>query len=1145
VAAVVAVVVAGGARGRLIDVDYASHGPQVDAIVDELGASLGTITPVEGRVAFYSSVTGGRLETSALDADYWVTGLRNPVRFSAAIEAVLADGHRVLVESSPHPVLSLGMQETAEGLELPVATVPTLLRDQGGPAQLARSLGAAFAAGVSVDWKPWFTTDPDGPAPAVLDLPTYAFQHTHYWPTLARLKGDVSTAGMRPLRHGLLSAAVATADGGLILTGRLPARNRSGWLCDHEVAGTVLLPASMVTEWVLRAADEVGCSTVDELVLQGPVVLDETDPRRIQVTVGAPTGDGRREVRVYSSPEDDVADALDDWVCHATATIAVRSISPVGLTGQWPPAGAEPLDVTGCYERAAAAGFRYGPTFRGLRAAWSDGRNVFADVALPAEIADPTGDFGIHPVLLDAALHPLLLFGADGRPGSAGDPPDGQARLPFAWTGVSLHAVGASVVRVRLGVDDGADGTHEAGQRLRMTVADAVGTPVLSVDSVVMRPAGDGRSQPGAGDTRGLYVLDWVSRSASEADPDRSAPVNLDDWAVWGTEVPAEAAAVPAEHRYPDLDALLAAGAPVPPVVLTDLPLTGAAGDADAALDAARRTLDLARDWLARPALASTRLVLLGRGAVAYRDEPIRPDAAAAWGAIRALHGEHPQRFTLLDLDPEPGSTTDLARAVAFGEPELAVRAGDFLSPRLARAHPARTGTRDDPTEHRPEAEPAGAPDPDGTLLIVGGTGTLGGSIAEHLVRTGQARHVLLASRRGAAAPGASELVERLTEAGARVRVAAVDVTDPDAVRTLIAGIDPRHPPTGVIQAIGGPRGEADPAAGWARAAGAWNLHTATAELPLGRFAIFSSAAATLGDPTTPGDGAADAFCAAVVARRRADGRSGLSIGWGPWTAEDDPAGAGPGTGRAGRGGIRALAGRRMPLLFDAAAGPGSAHVVAAGIDIRALAARRADTLPPALRALAAVRTSARTAASVPPPADWAGQLAGLPATEQHRILLNLVRAQAAAVLGQSDPSRIEPKRGFLEIGIDSLTAVELRNRLGSATGLRLPPTLVFDHPDPDGLAGYLHTELAPREADALTPVLAEIDRLERSLPAFAHDDAARAKLAGRLRRMTAAVTGPDVTVPEDAAVADRIQVASADEILDFIDRNLGRNAAE
>ncbi|WP_043183555.1 SDR family NAD(P)-dependent oxidoreductase, partial [Streptomyces sp. NRRL F-5123] len=181
VAEVVAQVGADGGRARLIDVDYASHGPHVDDIAAELTDLLGTITPAATTVAFYSALTGGRVDPADLDTGYWVRNLRHRVRFADAVEAVLADGHRILVESGPHPVLSTGVQETAQALDIPVATVPTLLRDKGGAEQLLRALAQAFTAGLTVDWKAWYGAEPGAPAAPTVDLPTYAFRHQPYW----------------------------------------------------------------------------------------------------------------------------------------------------------------------------------------------------------------------------------------------------------------------------------------------------------------------------------------------------------------------------------------------------------------------------------------------------------------------------------------------------------------------------------------------------------------------------------------------------------------------------------------------------------------------------------------------------------------------------------------------------------------------------------------------------------------------------------------------------------------------------------------------------------------------------------------------------------------------------------------------------
>ncbi|MFI1677842.1 type I polyketide synthase [Streptomyces sp. NPDC020607] len=179
VAAVVADAEAAGLRARVIDVGYASHNPQIDALHDLLTERLADIRPVSTDVAFYSTVTAQRLDdTQALDTGYWVTNLRQPVRFADTINALLADGYRLFIEASPHPVLNLGMEETIEQADATATVVPTLRRYHGDTAQLARAAAQAFTAGADLDWRRWFPADP---TPHTVDLPTYAFQHQHYW----------------------------------------------------------------------------------------------------------------------------------------------------------------------------------------------------------------------------------------------------------------------------------------------------------------------------------------------------------------------------------------------------------------------------------------------------------------------------------------------------------------------------------------------------------------------------------------------------------------------------------------------------------------------------------------------------------------------------------------------------------------------------------------------------------------------------------------------------------------------------------------------------------------------------------------------------------------------------------------------------
>ncbi|WAP54069.1 type I polyketide synthase [Streptomyces sp. S465] len=1178
-----------GHRARLIDVDYASHSAQVDEIAEELHELLAGVKPVPGQVAFYSTVTGARMDTAGLDTAYWVTNLREQVRFADAVRALLDDGHRVFIEASTHPVLTIGMQETFEEAGVDAITIPTLRRDHGGPAQLARSVAQAFTAGVEVDWTRWFRTDP---TPRVIDLPTYAFQRERYWlDGEGGPGGDPAGLGLTSAGHPLLGAAVELADGTThVLTGRLSARSHP-WLAEHVVAGAVLAPGAVLVEWALRAADEVGCGGVEELALQVPLALPESGGLRVQVVVGAAAEDGRREVRMYSRPDrpgrpdhsdrpDRVGQAVDpgpdaEWRCHAVGVLAPASEVPApveGLEGAWPPVGAEPLDVDAFYEQVLAAGYGYGPAYQGLKAAWRHGRDVLAEVTLP-EAAGGRGGFGIHPALLDAALHPSLLMD---RP--EGQEDDGRVWLPFAWNGVSLWATEAATVRVRLSRD-------EERQSLRLTVADTVGAPVLTVDSLVTRPAPTDqlRTAAAARGVDGLFRLEWAPLPAPATEPSPKSVVGDGGWVVLGedrlglAEPVAAGVTADAVVCHPDLDALIAAvdaGEAAPAVVLTHPHSTrdGHGGG----LGAAEELLGLVQSWLRRPALAETRLVVVTRGAMATGragdDAALDPSGAGVWGLVRSAQSENPGRFVLLDLDASrsaesrldagrrdaskldasrEGVVAAVVRAIDLHEPQVAVRDGRVLVPRMVRAGAAAPG----PAVDEP-AEDAVGIDTDGTVLITGGTGTLGALVAEHLVRAWGARRLLLVSRSGPDAAGAGELADRLAELGADVRIAAVDVTDPDAVAGLVAEVDPAHPLTGVVHAAGvlddGVLTTQTPerlARVWRpKATAAAHLHTATAELPLSFFVMFSSTAGTLGASGQSNYAAANAYCDALAARRRALGLPGLSVAWGLWADASGMTGhlGEADRARMARSGIGAMSSERALGLLDAAVRHGHPHLIAIDLDVRALAGQPALTLPAPLRALTGGGAARRTAATARPHTDWAGHLAALPLEEQRRTLLHLVLTHAAAALGHSDPGRIQTERGFLDLGFDSLTAIELRNRLTAVTGLRLATTLIFDHPNPAALASHLHEELAPEDVDPLTPVLGEIDRLESALLSAVRDEAARETLHKRLRTTLARLGAPHGDGTDEGPAAGRIQDATtADEIFQFIDQDLGRSKSD
>ncbi len=1337
-----------GVWARRVPVDYASHSAYVEAIEAELAEALGPIAPKSGQIPFYSTVDGGFLDTAALDAGYWYRNLRGRVGFQPAVDALVEDGATCFVEASPHPVLTIAVQETVEATGAEVAVVGSLRRDEGGPERFAAALAEAHVAGLAVEWPAFYA----GTGARSVPLPTYAFQRERYWLLPGAAAGDLTAAGLAPLDHPVLAGAVPVADRDeWVFTGRLSTEG-APWTQDHAVFGTVLVPGAALVELALAAGSRLGYPVVDELVLAAPLVLPAEGAVQVQVTVGEPEDDGRRSVALYSRAERELVEdgegSAPEATCHARGMLAAEADPAAPFPAAWPPAGAAPVAIDSLYPRLAESGYDYGPIFQGLRAAWRAGAVIYAEVALP-EDAGADG-FGIHPALLDAALHGGLVD----KP--AGSPTD----LPFSWSAVRLGPGDRSRLRVRIG--------PAGDSALRVDAVDETGVAVVSVGALAVRPVDPAQLEAVTrGRASSLFQLDWVEIEAGEAGEARV--VRLGDVPGTGdgggdlTDL-ADLADLAALERALD------GGGPAPDVAVVAVsPVDGAGGVAAAARAVTEQTLVLLQRWLGREELTDTRLVLLTRGGVAVGDEPADLAQAPAWGLVRSAQSEHPGRFQLVDLDgtvDEP----DWAALAGLDEPQLAVRDGRLLAPRLERAPAPPTGrawrlgierkgsledlallpsggeralgvtevrigiraaglnfrdvlialgrypgsaplgseaagvvlevgsgvtdlapgdrvfglvtdafgpvavadrrmvvplpaewtyaqgaavpvvyltalyglvdlaglkpgerllvhaaaggvgmaavqlgrhfgaevyataspakwdavralgvdegriasSRDlgfrdaflsatggsgvdvvldalagefvdasldllprggrfiemgkadirDPEvvareragvtyrsydmieagpdriqemltevvalfeqgvlEHAPirtwdvrrgveafrflrEGRNVGkvvltvpAPlDPDGTVLITGGTGGLGALVARHLVTTGDAGRLLLVSRRGPDAPGARDLVEELTALGADVRVAACDVADRDQLAGLLESLD--RPLTAVVHSAGvlddgvieslTPsqvdrvlRPKLDAAA---------HLHELTADRELAAFVLFSSVAALVGGPGQGNYAAANAFLDALAARRRAAGLPATSLAWGLWA---DATGM---TGELGdaemarleRMGFGALPTELGLALFDQARQVDRALLAPVLLDQAALRGQaRAGLLPALLRGL--VRTPTRRAGTAG--GSLSERLAAVPEADRERVTLDLVRTQVAAVLGHASGSAVGPERAFKELGFDSLAAVELRNRLTQATGLKLPTTLVFDHPTSAAVARYLVPLAAP-----------------------------------------------------------------------------------
>ncbi|MGW3045378.1 SDR family NAD(P)-dependent oxidoreductase [Kitasatospora sp. NPDC001159] len=989
-------------RARRVDVDYASHCSHVEAVRDQVLEALAPVRPRAPEVPFFSSVEGRWIDgDDAFDADYWYRNLRETVRFDEAVTALVRRGCTTLLEVSPHPVVTTGAQETVEALDADITVAHTLRRDEGGQAQLLTALAQLHVRGVRPDWSAVW------PGARRVELPTTAFVTEPYW----RADDDPAALGLDLVDHPVLRACLGGEE--TVLTGRLSLAALP-WLADHVVDGLVVLPGAAIAELAARAGDEVGCAVVDQLTLLTPVVLPEDAEVRVRLDVAAPAEDGSRALTLHTR-----TGGTGHWTTHATAVLLPAADEPAPTPVPWPPADAEPLDVEELYARLRGAGLPYGPAFRGVRALWR-GRDgaVFAEVVLPG--IEPDG-FVLHPALLDACLHPVAL-------GGFLTGPQDRPSLPFEWSGVRVHAVGADTVRVAV--------TAAGPDAVRVELADPSGAPVASVDTLVLRPLPEGAL--GRSGSRDLLRPHWVGRAL----PDGAAV----DFAVSDPDLAALL------KRQPATDAA--------PFVLTPAPT----GEPAAAVASALTTV---QEWLADERAGAATLVVVTRR--------VREDVAeaAVAGLVRSAQVEHPDRFLLLDLaDDSDATLAAVPAALAAGEPQIALADGAATVLRLERTAPAADPTAD------PGANPTGEL---GKVLITGAFGTLGQLVARHLVDAHGVRELVLVGRRGARTPGAAELADALTTAGATVETAACDVADRAALARLVDGAGF----TTVVHAAGvlddalvtdltperltrvlAPKLDA-----------AHHLHTL---LPDARLVLFSSAAGLLGGFGQANYAAANAGLDALTRLRHARGLPGVSLAWGLWEAESTMT-EGVDRDGFGRSGFLALSDRAGLAALDAALASAEPVLAPIRIDPAALRAM-GDAVPAALRALVgapARRTAAGGGAAVDP--ELGGRLAGKTPADRQRVLLDLVAGHAAAVLGHGSSDLVDPDRAFKDVGFGSVSSVELRNRLSAATGLRLPATVVFSHPSPAALARHLDDLLAGAQAAA--PVAAPSQQADADDP--------------------------------------------------------------
>ncbi|MEV6669539.1 type I polyketide synthase [Streptomyces sp. NPDC051162] len=1065
-----------GRKTQRLSVSHAFHSPLMEPMLEEFRQVVEGLTFQAPEIPLVSNVTGELAAAELVcSADYWVRHVRETVRFADGVKALAAEGASVFLELGPDGVLTAMAQHNLE--DVPVA-VAALRKEQPEETALLTALARLHVAGVAVDWAGFF----DGTGARRVDLPTYPFQHERYWPKPAVPVGDVSAAGLMPAGHPLLGAAVPLADSdGMLFTSRLSARTHP-WLLDHVLDGVSVFPAAGFLELAVRAGDHVGCDRVGELAFAKPLVLSGDDVL-LQVRVGAPDAEGARPVRIHARAADSADGA---WTEHAGGMLLDSPVPAADFdTSVWPPSGAvavAPEDVTGDVE--------HGPAFRTVRALWSRGDETFVEAALPDGVGD-AGAFGLHPALLEAVTR-----------AAGGD----EGMEPSSWSGVSLHASGASVVRIRVA---------KAGEdAFSVAVADAEGAPVLSADSLVLGARKTARQSAQQGS---LLRLEWVAAPEARASGEVRS-VTLD---AAGPAGPAELAEVPD---------------------LVVVPVSGTGEDVPGSVHGlTARVLGLVQEWLAEERFAASRLVFVTRGAVSGDDLA----GAAVWGLVGSAQSEHPGRFVLLDAEAGdvPAVLPALPGLSASGDDRFLVREGAVHVGRLARSV-AQDG-QDDATSAAP------AWDPDGTVLITGGTGGLGGVLARHLVAERGVKHLTLVSRRGEAAPGAPLLREELTALGADVAVMACDMADRGAVSRLLDTLD--RPLTAIVHTAGVLDDGVVTALSAERLSGvlrpkadaAWHLHELTQGTELAAFVMYSSISGVMGSAGQGNYAAGNVFLDALARHRAARGLPAQSLAWGAWAQGSGMTGAlsEADMRRIASSGVPPLSAGQGLALFDAATASGETHLVpigpvAAGTRVR-------GEVPPLLRGLLkGTRRTAAVSGAAEAATTLGSRLREARPEERTRIVTDLVRTETAAVLGHASPKGVDARREFRDLGLDSLTAVELRNRLTAATGLRLSATLVFDYPSPTVLAAHLVPQLVDEAvADAGSALLAELARLDSALAAGEPDARTRTAVSGRLLQMLEKWRGTETEDTGDEVV-ERIEAADTDEILAFIDNELGRHSA-
>lgn len=1088
---------------RFLQVEVPYHSPQMDPIREELIESLQTLAPQSATTSLYSTVTGDLIDGSTLTGDYWWQNVRKPVRFADAILHMHDQNDAAVthfLEISPHPVLVRSIQETLRQAGANASdtnqVISSLRREQPEWVTLLNALGKLYTQGYPIAWSQLVQGH-------FVRLPSYPWQRERYWleadesvqDRLGMGANQQTTITQRASNHPLLGGQLNLAPSVQVWEGELD-RQALSYLEDHRVQRTIIFPGAGYIEMALAAANQPTNHLTNitfHKALPLPMLddVDATQPR-FQIVMAGDTID------IYSQAHGGETDEAPTWVHHATSQWQVDQRPVASKTESLSLADVqsrlgEPIEQDACYAQFSMLGLRYGPAFQGIEQLWPGTQEALTRLVVQPELAAQQADYQVHPVLIDLCLQSFLGVMTNDTAGAEPHTvflPVGIAgmtviRRPDLATPLYCHA--------RLTEEDE---HHLAGD---ITLYDETGQALIEIQGLncqavtVLADHADATE-----DANLLYEIEWQPASQLSNQPSaelRSKPTNQlpDQPTNWLLFADSQGVAQTlanhlrtAEHRpilvmpgtkYERIDSehfrirpgnAMDMGALFTALIGQKLHGVVHLWSLDLADDATVTdqhhcisTLHLLQNL--RHPVPRLWLVTQGARAVDKQDltQPGQVQQAMLWGMGRVIAQEHPDLHCVcLDLDP----TTDVTVAAQQLLHEVSVADDDVQQ--LEDQVAWRTETR---YVARLKAAPLSDVftfslqkqiKPEAAYLITGGLGALGLQVAHNLIDQG-ARHLILSGRRGAA--GKTEEIQALEARGARVVVAQADVAVAADVTSMLAQIDELGLPLqGIIHAAGvlddgvlrQQSAERFANVLAPKVQGAWYLHEQTLGRSLDFFVCFSSVASLLGSPGQGNYAAGNAFMDALVHHRRGLGLAGQSINWGPW-AEAGMAANDLTLGRLANLGMGALTGEEGLQIFQALLhtnGDRAPQVGVVPIDWPKLY----QNFPGAKAPFFAQLTQDLTL----PQESLVDEFRALTEDERRLRLTDFLRGQLAQVLGFANADKIHLRQRLFDLGLDSLMAVELKNRLEAGLELAIAPTLMFDYPTVEALVDYLHGEL-------------------------------------------------------------------------------------